>query len=269
MAVSRDGTDPWAPIGEGTGTYTPPGSTPEMDVSNDLATFMRAVLKWNGGSYGGSGGAYGLSGDRWATMAEGAGLEGASFSDRAQQDYVAAWWMQKMFQKYRNWNLVAVAWQSGYGAADGIVVQSRKDPRAVTAQDIKDFAPDTYQFVSTVAKDVYHLERTGYDPSLENLAPLGSGGGGVRTIITGTGHGQPQDPFDATISELYAEMQAQDKAKMPSGAEMLFAQLEGLSNVVTGGTGRVDWRHEVNEASSGGSPQELGTIGEEDDDGAR
>lgn len=272
--ITGDGFDPLAPVGAPGGAPDPESTptTPEFDRSAGLALFMRSVMRYQGGQYTGAGGAYGISDTRWDSMAAGAGLGGASMNDRAQQDYVAAYWMQKYYDKYRNWNLVAVAWKQGYGAADAIIMQTRKDPRSVTFADIKAFNPEVYGFVSAVSKDSYLADNKGYTEALEGLPPLGYGrGGGVTTVITGTGTGQPVDPFDATVAELYAEIQAEDKAKAPSGAEMLFAQLEGLSNVVSGGKGRVDWRHDVSDTvSSGGNPNELGSINEqEEDDGSR
>ncbi len=228
-------------------------TVPEFDIGVQLGQFMRGVLNYFGG-YAGSGGAYGISDSEWATMSTAAGVAGANKSDPAMQDYVAGFMLNQLYSKYQNWNLVAVAWQHGTGTADGVVIQSNKDPRDVTSADIQSLAPDAYKFSSAVMGTAQKLGMKGYDRDMETMPPLSQT---PHRIITGTAHAQPPDPASATYAALQAEAMEEQKKRQPSGAEMLFAQLEGLSGVVSGGEGRVDWRSDFGEAQAGGSVQEL------------
>lgn len=225
-------------------------------ISDALSAFMRGVKRYNGDTYGGDEGAYGITRDRWDTMALGAGLQGANMGDHAAQDYVAAYWMNKWYDKFQNWNLVAVAWTSGVGAANEVVYATNKDPRAVSLDDIKNILPESHKFTATVMKDAVRLGLKGWEEGIDQYQPLT----GPSTVIVGTGNAQPQDAFSATVMELRREQLEKQKSAQPSGAEMLFAQLEGLSNVVTGGEGRVDWRSDYDEAGSGGNIQKLDPI---------
>lgn len=262
MPISGEGYDDFLPVGA-PGGPPDPDNTPEFNVGVELARFMRGVLNYHDG-YSGSGGAYGISDNNWATYAAGAGMAGASKYDPAMQDYVAAYWMNSYYQKYRNWNLVAVAWKYGTGAANAVVVQSNKDPREITPLDIKNFASQAYSFTTSVMDVAHQLGMKDFDPDMENAMPLSQQ---PTMVITGTAHAQPPDPFSATYSQLQAEAEAEQVRRSPSGAEMLFAQLESLSGVVSGGEGRVDWRSDFGETESGGSVQELPDLirpGEED-----
>ncbi len=225
----------------------------EFDIGIELGQFMRGVLNYFGG-YGGSGGAYGINDSEWATMSTAAGVAGANKLDPSMQDYVAAYMMNQLYSKYRNWNLVAVAWQHGTGTADSVVVQTRKDPRDITSADIQMIAPDAFKFSSAVMKDAVRLGMKGYEHGMDTMPPITQQ---PRMIITGTAHAQPPDPFAATFAQLQSEALNEEARRQPSGAEMLFAQLETLSGVVSGGEGRVDWRSDFGEAKSGGSVQEL------------
>ncbi len=227
---------------------------PEFDIGLELGQFMRGVLNYFGG-YAGREGAYGISDSEWATMSTAAGVAGANKQDPSMQDYVAAFMLNQLYTKYRNWNLVAVAWQHGTGTADSIVIQTRKDPRDITTQDIQTIAPDAFKFSSAVMADAVKLGMKGYEHGMDTMPPITQQ---PRTVITGTAHAQPPDPFAATFAQLQEEALNEETRRQPSGAEMLFAQLETLSGVVSGGEGRVDWRSDFGEeVKSGGSVQEL------------
>ena len=65
------------------------------------------------------------------------------------------------------------------------------------------------------------------------------------------------NPYGDTVRELIGMQESERKQNQPSAAEMLFAQLDTLSGVVTGGTERVDWRSDFAEAESGGAVQQM------------
>lgn len=92
-----------------------------------LASFLASMKLINGGKYGAQGtyengvrpfGAYGMLKENWEPWSAGAGLNGANPSDPAAQDSVAAYWAQKLFQRYGDWDMVAAAWFAGAKQTD-------------------------------------------------------------------------------------------------------------------------------------------------------
>lgn len=99
-----------------------------------LADFMAAIRRLESGSYAGNYGALGrqVKGDRargayqimsknWKSWAAMAGIPGADWRSSAAQDKVAAHMMNRYYERYRDWDLVAVAWYSGGSNADTLV----------------------------------------------------------------------------------------------------------------------------------------------------
>lgn len=245
--------------------------TPVFDRSQDLRNFMYAVHRYGGGGWGGSKGGYMFQPGDWGNLSKGAGLTNARMADTAAQTYVAAYWMDNLYQRYRNWGLVAVAWKEGAGAANAIIKQARKEPAEITGADIEALSPGMMGFVGEVTKwSAWAQDKGGIPEDIDpNQSTQGRrilvGGGGTYTTITGSGYPTVEGPYAATIRQLYDESQTEKAARTPSGAEMLFAQLGSLSNVVTGGEGRVDWRHDPEGIEAGGRAELLGLIGEEEE----
>ena len=71
-----------------------------------LASFLASMKLINGGK------------ENWEPWSAGAGLNGANPSDPAAQDSVAAYWAQKLFQRYGDWDMVAAAWFAGAKQTD-------------------------------------------------------------------------------------------------------------------------------------------------------
>lgn len=230
--------------------------TPTYDRSSELKSFMYAVFRAGGESFGGSGGGYGFPKDQWDEMATAAGLKGASMGDPAAQTYVAAYWMDRLYKQYRNWGLVAVAWKDGAGAAAEIIFQTRTEPAQITMRQIEQLSPASMSWVNDVTNWQIKVEQRGGIPDEYVPTPPKPN---THTVITGGGN-VSLDPYNDTLNALREDWEAEDIARQPSGAEMLFAQLESLSNVVSGGTGRKDWRHDVAEVKSGGSIQRLDSM---------
>lgn len=99
-----------------------------------LEQFMAAIRRLESGSYDGNYSAIGrmVRGDRalgayqimsryWDAWAAEAGIPGASWRDAAAQDRVAAHRMQKYFDRYGNWDLVALAWYAGTGSVNTVL----------------------------------------------------------------------------------------------------------------------------------------------------
>jgi len=245
--------------------------TPVYDRSEELRNFMYAIHRYGGGGWAGSKGGYMFQAGQWGDLSTAAGLKGANMSDRTAQTYVAAFWMDRLYKQYRNWGLVAVAWKNGAGAAGAIIKQSGKKPAAVTMDDIKSLSPDVFGFVGEVTKWSTWAQQKGgipedVDPNAQPKRVVVSGTPISRTTITGMGVSNVEDPYQATMRALYDESKLENKARQLSGAEMLFTQLETLSNVVSGGDGRVDWRHAPEETGSGGEVKLLDPIGSEDEE---
>lgn len=103
----------------------------EMNDMNDgLHKFLLSIRKVEGGQYGEVRdpeegvrpfGAYGMLVENWDAWAAGAGLAGHDKFDPAAQDYVASYWAQKLFQRYGDWDMVAMAWFSGAEQTDRAV----------------------------------------------------------------------------------------------------------------------------------------------------
>lgn len=243
-----DGYDPFVPVGAPGGRPDPentaPTEVPLMERTKELQLFMMSIKRQASGSFSGnyqsSGGAYGIDAARWDMMARRAGLDGAVMRDPGMQDYVAAWTMKALYGKYRNWNLVALAWSSGSGAADAVIVQSRKDPAAVTLRDIDDFYDAGY--ASSVMSNMANLGYRGV--TQESDLTLEESVNRPTRIITGTGNVSLEDTYNATARALWDEALAEDEKSMPSAAETLFAQIDSWSQSVAGGARR-DFRTDV------------------------
>jgi len=222
----------------------------KFSLTDDLSAMLRSIKKAGGNKFN-------IPKSRWDTMATGAGLAGANIVDASAQFYVSAYWLNSYYEQLQNWALVAVAWTNGLGAARAIAKQANKEPSAVTAQDIQRLNPEAYKAAAPLIADANALMSRGWETGIDQPQPLNQQ---PRTVITGTGNVSVENPYLATVRELQAEQEAEGMARRPSGAEMLFAQLDTLSGVVTGGEGRVDWRSDFSEVKSGGDVQEMETL---------
>jgi murein DD-endopeptidase MepM/ murein hydrolase activator NlpD len=92
-----------------------------------LAQFLAAIKDVEGGDYGRNGpneggvvpfGAYGMLRQNWDHWSTAAGLPGHDPTDPAAQDRVAAFWGQKLFQRYGSWEMAAAAWFAGAEQTD-------------------------------------------------------------------------------------------------------------------------------------------------------
>ncbi len=98
---------------------------------SDLANFMAGMRKVESGDMGGDYqhrqnpegglrpvGAYGFT--NWPQQAAAAGLPEANMGDHRAQDTVAGTLFRNLFQKYQNWELVALAWFTNEKTADEV-----------------------------------------------------------------------------------------------------------------------------------------------------
>ncbi len=99
----------------------------------DLARFMAAVRLVETGSAEGNylqigqrvrgytpRGAYAISPENWEVFSREAGIPDADWRSPQAQDLVASTQMQRLFQRYGNWDLVAAAWFAGPDSADNM-----------------------------------------------------------------------------------------------------------------------------------------------------
>jgi hypothetical protein len=196
---------------------------------------------------------YGIKRERWLNLSVGAGLTGARQDDPMALDYVVAFWLNHYYEQYQNWNLVAVAWLQGDSVARSIAFQTNKQPAAITMADIQSFDPEVGRQITSIMTEAAKLGLKGWEYGMDEIPPLNQL---PTTVITGTPR-ISQDIYGNTVRELVAEQEAERKENAPSAAEMLFAQLDTLSGVVTGGEGRVDWRTDWSEIKSGGDVQQM------------
>jgi hypothetical protein len=95
----------------------------------EIGNFMHAIgQKESGGNYNSPahmdeghwnlGGKYQILAENWPSWAREAGLPGDAEYTRENQDIVASYKMQQMYDQYGRWDLVAAAWNGGSGGAD-------------------------------------------------------------------------------------------------------------------------------------------------------
>ena len=117
-------------------------------------------------------GAYGIPSDNWAEMAEDAGLTGARWRDARAQDAVATATFTRLYAKYRDWRLVAVAWKGGEVLADAVADNPPilSDP---SLKPVKGYATSVMQNVQekiTVNPDS-GVEREFFPTTFDNMTP--------------------------------------------------------------------------------------------------
>jgi len=94
---------------------------------NNLGQFLASIKGVEDRGYGQVGrregnvtpfGVYGMFMEHWAEMAAPLGLAEHDKFDPAAQDAVAAYWGQKYFQRYGDWDMAAAAWYTGMEQTD-------------------------------------------------------------------------------------------------------------------------------------------------------
>jgi murein DD-endopeptidase MepM/ murein hydrolase activator NlpD len=101
-------------------------NVPASQGAFGLAEFMASIRRLESGSYEGDYGAIGrrVKGDNargayqimsknWSSWSAAAGIPGADWRNRSAQDKVAAHMMGQLYEQFRDWDLVAVAWYAG------------------------------------------------------------------------------------------------------------------------------------------------------------
>ena len=146
-----------------------------MEVNNELYSFMEAIRQQEnaGGDYlklhtptttmTNDGlktvqayGAYGILDINWPEWAKQAGYEGADWRIPVIQDIVAGNKIQDYYNKYGSWELVAIAWYGGPGAADTAVEEGMESVMHI--KNIEGFGPDIKTYVDKVM-NVYNTEK--------------------------------------------------------------------------------------------------------------
>lgn len=148
------------------------------DQFDDLRTFMAAIRRLESGSFSGNYGALGpvtSTGDRargayqimasnWDWWAKEAGVPGADWRDEKAQDWVAEFKFTQYFNRYRSWDLVAIAWFGGPGRAN----QAEEDFGSVA--NLTDMLGTSIgQYVETIRKHMKNAP-AGYNIKKDLLA---------------------------------------------------------------------------------------------------
>lgn len=100
-------------------------------------------------------GAYGILNINWDWWAKQAGYEGADWRTPEMQDIVAANKMTEYYNKYGSWDLVAVAWYGGPGAANTALNQGIDSVGDLGNMD--NFGPNIQSYVNSVM-ETYAIE---------------------------------------------------------------------------------------------------------------
>lgn len=101
-----------------------------MNENEGLRKFLATIRGTESRDYGTTGdveegvtpfGAYGMLVENWDSWSAAAGVGGHNKYDSDAQDYVAAYWATKLFQRYGDWDMVAMAWFAGVEQTDRAV----------------------------------------------------------------------------------------------------------------------------------------------------
>ena len=178
-----------------------------------LDTFMAAIRRLESGSFEGdyfaqgpivkSGmyegyraiGAYQIMQNDWNWRANTAGLPGADIRDPAAQDAVARYWFTKYYEKYQDWNLVAVAWFGGTGAAD-IAQEKGLSATADRADDTGTTVPDYVKLINKYLLEAAQDTRYAPSPAVTGTYPTPESTGGYGQALA-----KPAQPLTASMLE--------------------------------------------------------------------
>lgn len=193
---------------------------------SDIDVFMAAIRRLESGSYAGNysavgvmtqkygraRGAYQIMETIWPGWAAEAGIPGASYTSKEAQDHVARFKMNQYYERYGSWDLVAIAWFAGPGAANQAM--ARGVGSLSNRQDALGTSVPTYvnliQQYMTNAPEEYGTY---------------SGPGGVTPTVS-----DPNAQLQAFAGG--ADPEEQDRRDMKS---TLIGMLDSLSNSVAGG----------------------------------
>lgn len=98
-------------------------------------------------------GAYGFPQDRWPLLAAGAGLGGADWRSREAQDYVAGFWMDRLYQMYGMADLVATAWIGGTRSADTVARRGYQGLASITNGVIRRYVEKVQEALGRIAPE--------------------------------------------------------------------------------------------------------------------
>jgi len=154
-----------------------------MEDNNELFAFMEAIRQQEnaGGDYlkehkptytmteqglklVQARGAYGILDINWDAWSKQAGYEGADWRIPVIQDIVAANKLTEYFNTYGSWDLVAVAWYGGKGAADEAVAGGME--AVADIGNIEEFGPDIQTYTNSVM-DKYSKELENPQPNVD------------------------------------------------------------------------------------------------------
>jgi len=148
-----------------------------LNTSNmTIDTFMAAIRRLESGSYQGNYAAVGrmVRGDRaigayqimsryWDKWAAAAGIAGADWRDPVAQDHVARHVMSKYYERFKNWDLVALAWYAGGSTAQKVLDRGYAGPQSINNPGIRQYVEEVSQYATEAqAKDI--LPKQGYGP---------------------------------------------------------------------------------------------------------
>jgi len=218
-----------------------------------LDTFLAAIRRLESGSYDGkydavnriSGalGAYQIMPGNWSWWTQKWGVPGADWRDKRAQDFVARKQFEEYYAKYRNWDLVAIAWFAGPGAAD----RARREGVGALGS-VKDAMGTTVPgYVSTIRQHMANApERYKQGKTISDL--VNAGLPPVETVSDGAGPFTPDfvtadDQLMAFMEELARQRDTnitqQTQGPVDRRRALLTNLMQTMSNAVRAGAQRI------------------------------
>ena len=111
-------------------------------------------------------GAYGILDINWDKWAEEAGYKGADWRVPEMQDIVAAYKFTEYYNTYGSWDLVAVAWYGGPGAAN--TAKNQGIDSVANIGNIESFRPAISEYVNSVMENYADNLESASNPTVDS-----------------------------------------------------------------------------------------------------
>lgn len=168
-------------------TLNPFAGTPRQSQSGERAsfqpseitidTFMAGIRRLESGSFQGDYSAVGrpVRGDRaigayqimsryWDDWTKAAGIPGANWKDPTAQDHVARYVMQSYYDRFKNWDLVALAWYAGASTARKVLQRGYEGPESINNPGIRQYVTEVKDYTAEAQRKGI-IPKQGYGPT--------------------------------------------------------------------------------------------------------
>jgi len=151
-------------------------------------------------------GAYAIASDDWSALASDAGMEGARWKDPKAQDLVAKRTFERLYDRYGDWRLVAVAWKAGERLADAIandpsILEHKKmAPVKSYARQVMKHAGKNLKVTKPTFRDGTPIPVEAFPSETDGMIPAGQD----EAIA-------PQDAAETTLREMLVAMRERER----------------------------------------------------------